>query len=532
MHGPSLYIKRPWRVVALAVGILAGAGPATADVCLDEGTVYPTTTGPGESPPFSVLACDVNGDNNADLITANDGDDTISVLINNGDGTFAAPIRLLVGDNAEETIEPVAVACCDVDGDDLVDLVTVNHASDDISVLLNEGLVEETLQFATPLRFAVGEAPWGISCVKVDSDEHVDIVTANFTTDDVSVLLNTGTGSFDPAYSYAVGDGPKALATCDIDGDSDLDIITANFGGQSISVLRNGGSGNFAAVGDFALEANPFGIACCDLDGVQEADVVTANLVDDSVTVLFNAGNGTYGQPARYAGVDGAAAVACGDLDGDLTPDVVTANLSSDDLGLLLNTGTGTLREASLYAVGTNASSVQIADLAAGDDLDVTVAFADGVRVFVNDCAATCGDGACGGAEDPCNCPEDCGLPDSCELPASTCADGWDNDCDGCIDEMDTDCGGQEASCRNGIDDDCDGLLDCSDPDCACGDLDSDGDSDVDLLDVAAFQVCFGAAPVPLECATMDSNSDEEIDLADFAKLVELQSGPQGGQSP
>ncbi|UCE61843.1 MAG: hypothetical protein JSU63_08900, partial [Phycisphaerales bacterium] len=109
-------------------------------------------------------------------------------------------------------IEPVAVACCDVDGDELVDLITANHTSDDISVLLNGRLAEGTPQFAAPIRYDVGEAPWGISCVKVDSDDHVDVVTANFTSDDVSVLLNTGTGAFSAAVSHAVGDGPKALA--------------------------------------------------------------------------------------------------------------------------------------------------------------------------------------------------------------------------------------------------------------------------------------------------------------------------------
>ncbi|UCE61946.1 MAG: hypothetical protein JSU63_09465, partial [Phycisphaerales bacterium] len=84
----------------------------------------------------------------------------------------------------------------------------------------------------------------------------------------------------------------------------------------------------------------------------------------------------------------------------------------------------------------------------------------------------------------------------------------------------DADCGGGETSCSNGIDDDCDGSLDCDDPDCACGDLDSDDDSDVDLVDVAAFQICFGAEPVPVECEVMDSNADERIDLADYAELV------------
>ncbi|UCE61955.1 MAG: hypothetical protein JSU63_09520, partial [Phycisphaerales bacterium] len=83
--------------------------------------------------------------------------------------------------------------------------------------------------------------------------------------------------------------------------------------------------------------------------------------------------------------------------DGDHLPDVATANLSSDDLSLFLNSGTGTLGAPSFYPVGANPSSVQLVDVAASDALDVTVAFANGVRVFANDCAAACGNGLCEG---------------------------------------------------------------------------------------------------------------------------------------
>ncbi|MBI3834543.1 MAG: VCBS repeat-containing protein, partial [Planctomycetes bacterium] len=56
-----------------------------ADFCPDAGTVYPT----GNS-PFSVQVCDLNGDGRPDLVTANADTDTVSVLLRNADGTYAA----------------------------------------------------------------------------------------------------------------------------------------------------------------------------------------------------------------------------------------------------------------------------------------------------------------------------------------------------------------------------------------------------------------------------------------------------------
>ena len=47
------------------------------------------------------------------------------------------------------------------------------------------------------------------------------------------------------------------------------------------------------------------------------------------------------------------------------------------------------------------------------------------------------------------------------------CDDNIDNDLDGCIDEVDSDCGGKEVECSDNIDNDCDSLIDCDDADCS-----------------------------------------------------------------
>ena len=137
-------------------------------------------------------------------------------------------------------------------------------------------------------------------------------------------------------------------------------------------------------------------------------DVATANGIADTVTVLFNDGTGGYGGLNSYGGVDGAYAVTCCDVDGDTDADVLSANLVSDDLAVFLNNGNGTLGAPSFYPVGSNPSSVKSADIIGDSATDLVVAFADGVRVFANDCAVNCGDGVCEDNEDVINCPKDC----------------------------------------------------------------------------------------------------------------------------
>jgi hypothetical protein len=59
---------------------------------------------------------------------------------------------------------------------------------------------------------------------------------------------------------------------------------------------------------------------------------------------------------------------------------------------------------------------------------------------------------------------------------------------------------------------------------------DYDGDGDVDLQDIAAFQQCFGGAATGMCGIVFDAVVDDVIDLADFAALAPCIAGP--GESP
>ena len=50
--------------------------------------------------PYSVAVGDLNGDNNPDLAVANNSDNNVSVLLNNGNGTFVAAVDYAAGTRA------------------------------------------------------------------------------------------------------------------------------------------------------------------------------------------------------------------------------------------------------------------------------------------------------------------------------------------------------------------------------------------------------------------------------------------------
>ena len=84
-----------------------------------------------------------------------------------------------------------------------------------------------------------------------------DLATANFFSDDVSVLLGNGDGTFAAQQTFAAGDGPDSVTTGDFNGDGLTDLATANSYSDDVSVLLGNGDGTFAAQQTFAAEIVP-----------------------------------------------------------------------------------------------------------------------------------------------------------------------------------------------------------------------------------------------------------------------------------
>jgi DNA-binding beta-propeller fold protein YncE len=81
--------------------------------------------------PFSVTSADFNNDNKLDLAVANADDNTVSVLLGNGNGTFQTHSKYGVG------YGPFCVISGDIKNDNKPDLIVTNRDFGDLSVFLN-----------------------------------------------------------------------------------------------------------------------------------------------------------------------------------------------------------------------------------------------------------------------------------------------------------------------------------------------------------------------------------------------------------
>ena len=232
------------------------------------------TTGGGR---ISVIK-DLDGDV-TEIVTENYASHTISVLKNNGDGTFALKVDYATG------MTPRSAFLYDLDGDGDHDVLTANLQSESISVLKNNG--DGT--FATKVDYIMGNfgsSNISLTVSDVDEDGDGDMVTANGGngSNTISILQNNGDGMFAPKVDYTAGTNPRSAFVSDIDGDGDGDVCVSN--SNSISILKNNGDGSFTTNVEYAAGSNSLDVYVSDLDGDGDGDIVTANMSSNTISVL------------------------------------------------------------------------------------------------------------------------------------------------------------------------------------------------------------------------------------------------------
>ncbi|HEX3377736.1 MAG TPA: FG-GAP-like repeat-containing protein [Candidatus Acidoferrales bacterium] len=180
--------------------------------------------------PSSIVTGEFDTVNNsfADLVVTNSTDNTVSVLLGNGDGTFTTQNVFATG------IGPAGVATSDFNGDTKADLAVTNQADSTVSILLGNG--DGT--FLTQTTFATGSSPVGIVAANFTGSSP-DLVVADETANNADVLIGNGDGTFNTPISLPTGNSPIALATADLNGDSTLDLVTANNASNTVSVTLN-----------------------------------------------------------------------------------------------------------------------------------------------------------------------------------------------------------------------------------------------------------------------------------------------------
>jgi hypothetical protein len=271
-------------------------------------------------------------------------------------------------------LRPTAVVTGDLNNDTYPDIVTANANSNDVSVFLNQG--DGT--FAAAVSYSVGNSPRSLVLADFNADGHLDVAVANFATGRVAVRLGSATGVLGANAQYDVGLQPTGIAAGDMNGDGKPDIVTVG-GAGTTTVLLNDGSGTVWTRNDIAGGDAATSVSVADVDENGSMDIISTSNTAHRMTIRFGSSTGAFAAPVYVElPTGGALSLRVADLDNDLHLDLLTANTGNGSVGsssLREGDGTGTFTNGGDPTLGIIPVAVELGDLNA--DLIPEVLFAN-----------------------------------------------------------------------------------------------------------------------------------------------------------
>jgi tetratricopeptide (TPR) repeat protein len=319
--------------------------------------------------PLALATADFTGDGLRDLAVVNHNDSSITILLNQGKGNFApatgSPIVLGTNETGAS-----AIAAGDANNDGIFDLFIANQTSDNVTLLIGKGDGTFTAAAASPI--AAGAGPSAIAVADFDRDGNLDIAVTNISDNTVSVFLGDGKGGFkaapgSPFLLPGGAQGPVAIVAQDFNNDGKPDLAIVNRTTSNVSVLTGNGDGTFAEApgSPIAVGKTPVALAEGDLNGDARPDLAVVNQADNSLSVLLNNGDATFASAANSPLATGAtpSGVAIADFNTDNVNDLVVTNQGTDNIGIHLGLGAGLFLPRFGLPTAQGPSAVVAADL-------------------------------------------------------------------------------------------------------------------------------------------------------------------------
>jgi hypothetical protein len=316
--------------------------------------------------PGGIAIADVNGDGVPDLVSAG-----VSVAYGVGGGRFTKPVSYVV--DGASFISNMVLA--DLRNNGLRDIVTNGYTA--ISVLLNTG--KGTFEDGIWTTVA-GGAGCGVTA-DFNRDGKPDL--AVITSTGLSILLGTGkpTTPFTTGTPIAVT-GAACIVTGDLNGDGIPDLLVAvNGSPNALLAYLGNGDGTFTLKSTTATPSSGGYVALGDFNHDGKLDFATSG----NLLALGN-GDGTFQAPAAIVAnppSSGFSGIAVGDINNDGWPDLVLTNngIPGYDVFVLLNNHEGGFTQVPTN-FGATTSQPILVDLNGDGNLDLVL---EGGGVYVGD---------------------------------------------------------------------------------------------------------------------------------------------------
>jgi len=360
-----------------------GASTAATSIPGTTSSILPSTSYNAGIGPVALTAADFRNIGQLDLAVVNEIDNTLTILANQGAGTFlqaaGSPIPLGASRAATPAVAPsIASAVLTTSG--FHDLLVTDPVANTVQVLLSNG--DDTFKAAAGSPISVGQQPSAIVTSDFNGDGTQDFVVANFADNTFSLFLGNGDGTFrqatgSPFVLPGAVAGPIAMTAGDFNSDGNPDLAVVNQTTSDVSILLGNGDGTFTQANGspVAVGRLPVAIATGDLNNDSHTDLAVVNQTDNSVSVLLGNGDGTFTAAANSPLATGQAptAAAIADFNADGHPDIAVTDPQTDSVSVFLGLGQGLFAPAFELPVGSNPTAILAASLNGASLPDVAI---------------------------------------------------------------------------------------------------------------------------------------------------------------
>jgi Flp pilus assembly secretin CpaC len=359
-----------------------GASTAATSVGAVSGSLLPSASYNVGIGPVALTSADFRNVGLQDLAVVNEIDNTLTILQNQGTGTFlqaGLPISL----GAARTVAPIiapSIASAVLTTSGFHDLVVTDPVANTVQVLLSNG--DDTFKEATGSPITVGQEPSSIVLGDFNNDGNQDFAVTNFKDSTFSLFLGNGDGTFKQATGSpfplpTTATGPIAMTSADFNSDGNLDVALVNQTTNNVTVLLGNGNATFSLANGspFPVGKGPVAVASADLNGDAHPDLVVVNQTDNTISVELGNGDGTFTAAANSPLATGQAptAVAIADFNGDGVPDIAVTDPQTDSVSVYLGLGQGLFATPFELPVGTNPTAILAASLSGASLPDVAI---------------------------------------------------------------------------------------------------------------------------------------------------------------
>ncbi len=345
----------------------------------------------------SMAVADLDGDDDLDIVTASSANREMGLFINNGNGTFSAPIFFNTVDN------PRSISVGDIDGDNDNDVVLGMGFSEEFRVYVNPG----NAVFGDPQVIAVPAIIQDATLSDVNDDGAVDLVfradgfgksvgclsSAGCSGQEIGIMINDGSGVFAAPQYVQAGGLVQYFQSVDVNGDQQPDIVYADGFGGNFGVLLNNGDGSYGEplLTPIEFASGPFLVTDFNDDGQQ--DLVLPGRNDPESAAFLGAGDGTFTLARRFNMFGQTVTPDAADFDGDGDEDAIFAARWAGHVRIHHNNGSNGYLLDGYYQAGTPGIDMAQGDFDADGHIDVAgisynrigVIFGGGTGSFVGD---------------------------------------------------------------------------------------------------------------------------------------------------